>query len=83
LKVYLYHGDGERRLVGCADMPVDSGPVYEAHLLGAESVLTERFAIGAVTRLPDGGGAPMVERAVMAAPGQPVELLPGWMPLAS
>ncbi len=33
--------------------------------------------------LPEGGGAPVVERAVLAAPGQLVELLPGWVPLAS
>jgi hypothetical protein len=43
----------------------------------------EPFIVGAVTRLPEGGGAPVVERAVLAAPGQLVELLPGWVPLAS
>ena len=35
---------------------------------------------GAGVRL-QGGGAPVVERAVLAAPGQLVELLPGWVPL--
>ena len=39
--------------------------------------------VGVVTHLPGGGGAPVVERAVLAAPGQPVELLPGWVALAS
>ena len=82
MKVYLDCG-GEKRLIGRADVPADCSPVYEARLLGAASVVTGRFATGAVTHLPDGGGAPVVERAVLAAPGQPVELLPGWVPLAS
>lgn len=43
----------------------------------------ETFAVGTVTHLPEGGGAPVVERAVLAAPGQLAELLPGWKPLAS
>ena len=56
--------------------------MFEVPLFGAASTIAERFAIGAVTRLPEGGGA-VVERAVLAAPGQLVELLPGWAPLAS
>ncbi len=56
--------------------------MFEVPLFGAASVITESFAIGAVTHLPN-GGAPVVERAMLAAPGQLVELLPGWVPLAS
>jgi hypothetical protein len=37
-----------------------------------------------VTHVPEGGGGPPVaERVVLAVPGQMVELLPGWEPLAS
>ena len=75
MRVYLDEG-GEKRLIGRADVPDDCGPVYEV------PAVKEAFAIGAVTRLPEGGGAPVVERAVLAAPGQFVELLPGWGPLA-
>ena len=57
--------------------------MFEVPLVGAASTIAERFAIGAVTRLPEGGGAPVVERAALAAPGQMVELLPGWVPQAS
>ena len=57
--------------------------MFEVPLFGAASIIAERFAIGAVTRLPEGGGAPVGERAVLAAPGQMVELLPGWVPQAS
>ncbi len=82
MKVYLNEG-GERRLVGRAEVPEDAGPVFEVPLFGATSTIAEAFAIGTVTHLPDGGGAPVVERAVLAAPGQLVDLLPGWQPLAS
>ncbi len=81
MKVYLDDA-GERRLVGRADLP-DWLPAYEVPIFGAASVRVETFAIGAVTHLPEGGGAPVVERAVLAAPGQLVQLLPGWTPLAS
>ena len=64
-------------------MPENRGPVHGVPLFGAASTIAERFAIGTVTRLPEGGGAPVVERAVLAAPGQMVDLLPGWVPLAS
>jgi hypothetical protein len=64
-------------------VPEGCGPVFEVPLFGAASTIAERFAIGAVTRLPEGGGGAVVERAVLAAPGQLVELLPGWAPLAS
>ena len=82
MKVYLDQG-GERRLIGRADLPDDCGPVYEAALFGSGSAISESFAVGAVTHLPAGGGAPVVEWAVLAAPGQLVEILPGWEPLAS
>ena len=74
---------GGRRLVGRADVPEDCGPVYEVPLFGTASAIAERFAIGAVARLPAGGGAPVVERAVLLSPGQWAEVLPGWAPLAS
>lgn len=82
VKVYLDEG-GEKRLVGRADVPEDCGPVFAVPLFGPTSIIEEKFAIGAVTRLPEAGGAPVVERAVLAAPGQLVDLLPGWEPLAS
>jgi hypothetical protein len=82
MKVYL--GEcGEKRLVGRADIPDDTGPVYEVPLFGAVSVIRERFTIGTVTHLPAGAAVPYVERAVLLSPGQPVELLPGWQPLVS
>ena len=82
MKVYSDEG-GDRRLIGRAEVPEDVGPVYEVPLFGAASTISESFAIGTVTHLPEGGGAPVVERAVLAAPGQLVDLLPGWQPLAS
>lgn len=82
MKVYLDDG-GDKRLVGRADVPEGCGPVYEVPMFGAVSTISVRFAVGAVTRLPEGGGAPTVERAVLLAPGQLAELLPGWQPLAS
>lgn len=82
MKVYLDE-DGNKRLVGRADVSEDAGPVYEVPLFGAASAIVECFAIGAVTHLPEGGDAPVVERAVLAAPGQLVDLLPGWQPLSS
>ena len=73
---------GDKRLIGRADVPEHCGPVYEVPMSGAASVVAERFAIGAVTRLPEGGGAPVVERAVLMAPGQTAALLPGWVRLS-
>lgn len=80
MRVYSFDG-GERRLIGRTDLPEGAGPVYAVPLSGPVSVTEERFIIGAVTRQPAGGGAPEVEQAVLAAPGQPVQLLPGWEPL--
>ena len=82
MKVYL-HENGESRLVGLADVPEAAGPVFRAPMFGAASIVLEPFVIGAVTHLPASGGAPVMERAVLASPGQLVELLPGWAPLAS
>lgn len=82
MRVYLDQG-GERRLIGRADLPDDCGPVYGVPAVKEAFAITEEFAVGTVTRLPEGGGAPVAERAVLAAPGQLVELLPGWMPLIS
>lgn len=82
MKVYL-DGCGEQRLIGRADVPVDHGPVFEVPLFGAASIITERYTIGVVTHLPSGGGAPVVERAVLLSLNQSPELLPGWQPLAS
>ena len=80
MRVFRFEG-GERRPIGRTDLPEDTGPVYAVPLSGPVSVIEERFIIGTVTRLPAGGGAPEVERAVLAAPGQQVQLLPGWEPL--
>ena len=82
MKVYL-DVDGEKRLVGRADVPETAGPVFRAPMFGAASIILEPFVVGAVTHLPRRGGAPMVERAVLASPGQLVDLLPGWAPLTS
>lgn len=81
MNVYLDQ-NGERRLIGRAGVPEGNGPVFEVLLLGGASAISEVFTVGTVTHVPDGGGAPVVERAVLAAPGQLVELLPGWEPLA-
>ena len=79
MRVYRFEG-GERRLIGRTDLPEDAGPFYAVPLSGPGSVIEERFIIGTVTRLP-AGGAPEVEQALLAAPGQQVQLLPGWEPL--
>ncbi len=82
MKVYMDEC-GEKRLVGRADIPADTGPVYEVPIFGAASIIRERFTIGTVTHLSAGSAAPNVERAVLLAPGQLFDLLPGWQPLAS
>lgn len=82
MKVYLDDG-GEKLLLGRAEVPEDVGAVYELPLFGAASTIVERFAIGTVTHLPAGGGAPVVERVVLLTPDQRPELLPGWQALAS
>ena len=82
MKVYTDDA-GSRRLIGRADVPGDCGSVYEVPVVREALAVTEEFAVGMVTHLPEGGGAPVVERAVLAAPGQVVELLPGWVPMVS
>ncbi len=77
------HPRGRRRTAGGARGRAKAcGPAYGVPLFGAASTIAERFVVGAVTRFP-AGGAMLVERAVLVVPGQPVELLPGWVPLAS
>jgi hypothetical protein len=74
--------DGCKRLIGRAEVPDDTGPVFAVPLFGPVSVIRENYSIGTVTYTPL-GGALTVERAVLLAAGQAPELLPGWMPLAS
>ncbi len=82
MRVYT-DDDGGRRLIGRADVPDDCGPVYEVPVVKEAFAVTEEFAVGTVMFAPEGGGAPRAERVVLAVPGQSVELLPGWEPLAS
>lgn len=82
MKVYRDE-NGEKRLIGRADIPADVGPIYEVPLFGAASTIVEQYAIGTVTHLPAGGDGPLVERAVFITQGQYPELLPGWQALAS
>jgi hypothetical protein len=82
MQVYL-DVDGEKHLIGRADVPPNSGPVFEVRLFGAASIIVEPYSIGAVTRLPEGASVPVVVLAVLLGPGQPPEFLPGWQPLAS
>ncbi len=81
MKVYLVD-EGEKRLVGRAEVPEDVGAVFEVPLFGAASTIVDHFTIGTVTHLP-AGGAPVVERVVLMGQNQWPEMLPGWQPLAS
>jgi len=82
MKVFT-NDDGGYRLLGRADVPDGCGPVFEVPAVKEALAITEEFAVGTVTHPPEGGGAPVAERAVLVVPGQLVELLPGWEPLAS
>lgn len=82
MKVYLDEA-GEQRLVGRADIPDDVGAVYEVHLFGASSTITDHFTVGTVTHLGAEPGDISVERVILLGLGQRPELLPGWQPLAS
>ena len=82
MKVY-WDEEGERRLIGRADIPDDVGPVYKVHLFGASSTITEHFIVGAVTNFGPEQGDIQVEKAILLGTGQRPELLPGWQPLAS
>lgn len=75
--------NGERRLVGRADIPDDVGNVYKIHLFGPTSIIREEFAVGTVTHLGPGKLDLDVERVILLAPDQRPELLPGWQRLAS
>lgn len=82
MKVYIDDG-GEKRLIGRADIPEDVGAVYEVHLFGASSTITDHFMVGTVTHLGRQPGEIEVERVIILGPGQHPELLPCWQPLAS
>ena len=82
MKVY-WDEEGERRLIGRADIPDDVGPVYEVHLFGAASTITDHFTVGTVAHFGPEPGSMLVERGILLGPGQRPELLPGWQPLAS
>ena len=73
MKVYLEE-NGDKRLVGYADVPEACGPIFEVPLFGSASIIMEKFVVGAVTRLPFGGD-PVVERAVILSQGQLAEVL--------
>lgn len=80
MKVYLDE-DGERRLVGRADISEAEGPAFEVPLFGPTSIIVETFTIGVVTHVTWEGL--VTERAVILSPLQQPDLLPGWQPLAS
>lgn len=82
MKVYREDA-GERLLIGRADIPDDVGLVYEVHLFGASSMITDNFAVGVITHLGPGPEDLCVERVIFLALGQRPEILPGWEPLAS
>lgn len=81
MKFYADH-DGERRLVGRADVAPDAAPLVVVRLFGAPSMIEEHYVIGTVTHLSADGG-PVVERAVLLGHEQAPDFLPGWQPLAS
>ncbi|MBB3900111.1 hypothetical protein [Roseococcus suduntuyensis] len=82
MKVYRSE-NGENRLLGRAEIPDDGRPVFEVHLFGAASTITDQFTIGTVSVTGPGRSEIRVERAVLLAPFQRPEILPGWEPLAS
>ena len=82
MKVYI-DDVPEQRLIGRADIPENVGAVFEVHLFGAASMITEQFTVGTVTHLGAKPGNTKVERAIFLGLGQRPELLPGWQPLAS
>jgi len=82
MKVY-WDEEGERRLIGRADIPDDVGPVYKVQLFGAASTITDHFTVGTVAHFGPEPGSMLVEKVILLGPGQRPELLPGWQPLAS
>ena len=82
MKVYL-DDTGEKRILGRAEVPEAAGAVFALSLSGAASTIVERFTIGTVTHLSEGGGVPAVARMVLLHLDQRRELLPRWQPLAS
>ncbi len=75
MKVYRVDAEGQH-LVGRADIPADSGPVFEVRLFGAASIIRETYSIGTVTHHPAGQAGPVVERVVLLEPNQPPDFLP-------
>jgi hypothetical protein len=82
MKVYVDE-NGDKRLIGRAEVPEEHGPILEVPLFGPASCIAERYTIGTVTHLPAGGGIPVVEHAILLVPGQLADLLPGWRLLTS
>ena len=75
MKVYVEEPAG-RRLIGRAGIPRNQRPIFEV----PAARRLERFGIEAILQLrPD--GSLEVERAVVLAPGQRPDALPGWAPL--
>lgn len=81
MKVYVDE-DGHKRLIGRAEIPVETGAVHREWLFGGDSSIYEDFAIGSVTIFGSDGSI-TVERAVVLSPLQRADFLPGWTPLAS
>ncbi|MBS7793011.1 hypothetical protein KTR66_23720 [Roseococcus sp. SDR] len=82
MRVYT-EAEGQRRLVGRADIPDDVGAIFELNLFGVSSTISEHFVVATITHL---GPAPhdiRVERVILLGMGQRPEILPGWQPLAS
>ena len=81
MRVFL-DDNGEKRLIGTADVPADHGPVLEIRVFDAASLMTETFTVAALTHL-DGEDPPATERVVLVSPLQTPSILPRWQPLTS
>lgn len=74
---------GERLLIGRADIPEDVGAVYEVHLFGISSTISEQFVVSTITHLGPSALEIRVERVILLSLGQRPDILPGWQPLTS
>ena len=81
MRVFL-DDNGEKRLIGTADVPANQGPVLEVRIFGAASLMTETFTVATLTYL-HGKDPPATERVVLVSPLQTPSILPRWQPLAS
>jgi len=81
MRVFL-DDNGEKRLIGTAEVPADQGPLLEVRLFGASSSITETFAIATLTHMR-GNDPPAIERVVLVSPLQTPSILPRWQSLAS